>query len=43
VSIGAERGGFVPILSGLAEGAQVVVHGAFALRGELERVDFEGD
>jgi cobalt-zinc-cadmium efflux system membrane fusion protein len=43
VSVGAERGGFIPIMSGLAEGDQVVVHGAFALRGELERVDFEGD
>lgn len=37
VSVGDERGGFVPVVSGLEPGTPVVVRGALALRGELER------
>ena len=37
VSIGEERNGYVPVLEGLHVGDALVVHGAFALRGELER------
>lgn len=43
VAVGPERGGFVPVLSGVTEGTEVVVHGAFALRGELERSELQGD
>lgn len=39
VTAGAEHNGFVPVTSGLNEGDKLVVHGAFALRGELERED----
>jgi hypothetical protein len=37
VRVGVERGGRVPVLSGLDGVERVVVRGAFALRGELER------
>ena len=43
VATGPERGGFVPVLAGLSEGTEVVVRGAFALRGELERAELQGD
>ena len=43
VTAGLERNGFVPVSSGLTEGAEVVVHGAFALRGELDRAESLGD
>ena len=43
VTVGPERSGFVPVTSGLQEGTEVVVHGAFALRGELDRANIEGD
>ena len=39
VAAGPERGGYVPITSGLLEGADVVIAGALALRGELERAE----
>ena len=38
-----EQGGMVLVRGGLVEGAEVVVAGAFALRGELERGELEGD
>lgn len=41
VQVGAEQGGFVPV-RGLAPGTDLVVHGAFGLRGELERSALEG-
>ncbi len=41
IAIGPEEGGFVPIRSGLQPGAQVVIKGALALRGELERSALE--
>lgn len=41
VTHGLEEGGFVPVRSGLTAGADVVVHGALALRGELERAVLE--
>jgi cobalt-zinc-cadmium efflux system membrane fusion protein len=43
VSVGDERGGFVPIVAGLAADTPVVVRGALALRGELERRALEED
>ncbi len=39
VAAGAERSGYVPVTSGLAEGADVVIAGTLALRGELERAE----
>lgn len=41
VAVGPEQDGFVPVRSGASAGAEVVVHGAFALRGELERAEME--
>lgn len=41
VVVGPEQGGVLPIESGLSSGAEVVVHGAFALRGQLERAELE--
>ena len=41
VIVGAEQGGFVPVVSGITPGDDVVVHGAFALRGEMERSEME--
>lgn len=43
VAVGLERGGYVPVTSGLQAGSEVVTHGAFALRGELERNELQGD
>ncbi len=43
VAAGPERGGYVPVTAGLVEGTEVVVHGAFALRGELDRAELQGD
>ena len=43
VTAGQERNGLVPVASGLAEGTEVVIHGAFALRGELDREEIQGD
>jgi cobalt-zinc-cadmium efflux system membrane fusion protein len=43
IAVGAEVGGMVPVSSGIAPGTEVVVHGAFALRGELERAELEGE
>ena len=43
VTTGPEHSGFVPVTSGLAAGTEVVVHGAFALRGELDRAEIQGD
>jgi cobalt-zinc-cadmium efflux system membrane fusion protein len=43
VSVGDERGGFVPIIAGVAADTPVVVRGALALRGELERRALEED
>jgi cobalt-zinc-cadmium efflux system membrane fusion protein len=43
VNVGVERNGFVAVTSGLAEGTEVVVHGAWALRGELERAEIQGE
>ena len=43
VAVGLERGGYVPVESGLQVGSEVVVRGAFALRGELERNELQGD
>ena len=40
---GPERSGFVPVSGGLDAGVEVVVRGAFALRGELDRAELEGD
>lgn len=37
VEVGAEEGGFVPVLRGLSADDDVVVHGALTLRAELER------
>jgi cobalt-zinc-cadmium efflux system membrane fusion protein len=37
VRTGEDRGGFVPLLDGVKPEDEVVVQGAFALRGELER------
>jgi cobalt-zinc-cadmium efflux system membrane fusion protein len=42
VQIGPEQGGFVPV-RGVPEGTEMVIHGAFGLRGELERSALEGD
>ncbi len=41
VRIGEERNGWVPVLEGIAVGDPVVMHGAFTLRGELERAALE--
>jgi cobalt-zinc-cadmium efflux system membrane fusion protein len=41
VTVGDERNGFVPVLSGIQPGDPVVIHGAFALRGELDRAALE--
>lgn len=41
VGAGAERSGYVPVSSGLEPGSEVVVQGAFALRGELSRAEAE--
>ncbi|MDO9017568.1 MAG: efflux RND transporter periplasmic adaptor subunit [Deltaproteobacteria bacterium] len=43
VSVGAPRAGQVPVTAGVAAGDVVVVHGAFSLRGELERAELEED
>lgn len=43
VSAGSERYGFVPVTGGLEPGAEVVVQGAFALRGELTRAETEAE
>jgi cobalt-zinc-cadmium efflux system membrane fusion protein len=43
ISVGDERGGFVPIIAGIAPGTPVAVRGALALRGELERGALEED
>jgi cobalt-zinc-cadmium efflux system membrane fusion protein len=43
VVVGEEQGGYLPIESGLRADDEVVVQGAFALRGELERASLEGD
>jgi cobalt-zinc-cadmium efflux system membrane fusion protein len=43
VSVGAEQGGYVPVLGGIAAGVDVVVRGAFTLRAELERAALEED
>jgi multidrug efflux pump subunit AcrA (membrane-fusion protein) len=43
VRVGEERGGRVPVLSGLDGVERVVVRGAFALRGELERDELGED
>ena len=43
VSVGLARGGYVPVTSGLTSDTEVVVRGAFALRGELERNELQGD
>ena len=40
---GPERSGFVPVAGGLDAGVEVVIRGAFALRGELDRAELEGD
>ena len=41
VSVGEERGGYVPLLAGVSPGTSVVVRGALAVRGELERAALE--
>lgn len=41
VVVGPDEGGFIPIRSGVAPGTVTVVHGAFALRGALERAAME--
>ncbi|TAK32674.1 MAG: efflux RND transporter periplasmic adaptor subunit [Myxococcaceae bacterium] len=41
VAVGEEQGGSVPITSGVVAGDEVVVRGALALRGELERSEEE--
>ncbi len=41
VVVGPEQGGYVPVTAGLSPGEEVVVRGAFALRGELERAELE--
>jgi cobalt-zinc-cadmium efflux system membrane fusion protein len=41
VVVGPEQGGVVAIESGLQSGTEVVVHGAFALRAQLERAALE--
>lgn len=41
VGVGPEQGGMVPVLSGLESNTEVVIHGAFALRGQLERAELE--
>ena len=43
VVVGDERGGYVPVTAGLPSATPVVVHGAFALRGELERSEIQGE
>lgn len=43
VRVGAPRSGMVPLLGGVSAGEAVVVHGAFTLRGELERSSLEED
>ena len=43
VTLGAERGGYVHLVSGVQAGENVVIHGAFTLRGELERSELEED
>ena len=43
VRVGAPRAGQVPVTAGVAAGDVVVVHGAFSLRGELERASLEED
>jgi cobalt-zinc-cadmium efflux system membrane fusion protein len=43
VRVGAPRAGQVPVTAGVAAGDVVVVHGAFSLRGELERAALEED
>ena len=43
VRVGAPRAGQVPITAGVAAGDRVVVHGAFSLRGELDRAELEED
>jgi cobalt-zinc-cadmium efflux system membrane fusion protein len=43
VGVGAPRAGQVPVTSGVAAGDAVVVHGAFTLRGELDRAELEED
>lgn len=41
ISVGEEQGGMILVPSGISQGEQVVVEGAFALRGELERSELE--
>ena len=41
VRVGAARAGQVPVTAGVAAGDVVVVHGAFSLRGELDRAALE--
>jgi len=43
VSIGEERGGYVPLVAGVEPGTTVVTKGALALRGELERAALEAE
>jgi len=43
VRVGAPRAGQVPVTAGVAAGDVVVVHGAFSLRGELDRASLEED
>ncbi|MDB4928686.1 MAG: Cobalt/zinc/cadmium efflux transporter, rane fusion protein CzcB family, partial [Myxococcaceae bacterium] len=43
VGVGAPRAGLVPVTAGVAAGDAVVVHGAFTLRGELDRAELEED
>lgn len=43
VAAGPERSGFVPVTSGLSSDTEVVVQGAFALRGELGRAEAEAE
>lgn len=43
VVVGAEQGGFAPLMQGIGPNDDVVVQGAFALRGELERSALGGD
>ena len=39
VTVGNAVGGFVPVLKGVSDADEVVVHGAFVLRGELLRAE----